>query len=94
MGLCSWCNGEMSDRNVKTCRGNKEVEFPDGVKLPASTEGFAEPGERCHDCGILSGGHHHPGCDNERCPRCSGQLIGCGCLDEEEYDEEDEDDDD
>jgi hypothetical protein len=20
----------------------------------------------------------------ERCPRCSGQLIGCGCLDDPE----------
>lgn len=41
-------------------------------------------GHRCHDCGIERGGVHHPGCDMERCPRCGGQLIGCGCLDEEE----------
>jgi hypothetical protein len=39
---------------------------------------------RCHDCNVLAGGRHHPGCDNERCPRCSGQLISCSCLDDEE----------
>jgi Zn-finger nucleic acid-binding protein len=38
---------------------------------------------RCHDCGIKNhGGHiHHFGCDIERCPRCKGQLISCGCAD-------------
>lgn len=40
-------------------------------------------GTRCHDCGADEGGYHHPGCDMEKCPRCGGQLTGCGCLDEE-----------
>ena len=34
----------------------------------------------CHDCGCPNGGYHHPGCDEEKCPRCGGQLIGCGCI--------------
>jgi hypothetical protein len=38
---------------------------------------------RCHDCGIKPGGYHHPGCDVEECPACHGQIISCGCLDEE-----------
>lgn len=44
------------------------------------------PRDKCRDCGIRPGGFHHPGCDSERCPRCGGQLISCGCLDEEDDD--------
>lgn len=36
----------------------------------------------CGDCGAPRGGLHHPGCDMERCPRCRGQLIMCGCWDD------------
>lgn len=36
--------------------------------------------DRCPDCNVKDGGRHHPGCDKEECPRCGGQLIGCGCL--------------
>lgn len=41
------------------------------------------PGTRCTDCGAMMGHYHHPGCDNERCPVCGGQLITCDCQDEE-----------
>ena len=50
-----------------------------------------EPDERCHDCKVIVGGLHHPGCDVERCPRCKWQAISCGCANEDEdEDEEDE----
>jgi hypothetical protein len=79
MAICKYCHQEME--TADTCTANTYVVFPDGTRLPASTEHFGEPGGRCHDCGIKHGGHHHPGCDVERCPRCGMQLITCGCLD-------------
>ncbi len=88
MAKCDWCNKEMSDEKPggpqNTCKANTEVEYPDGKKLPSSDYHFDEPSGRCHDCGIKHGGKHHPGCDVERCPRCEGQLISCGCLDDED----------
>ena len=84
MAECSWCNKNMSDESTKTCTENTHVEFPDGSKLPSvSYDGDG----RCHDCNIASSGFHHPGCDMERCPKCGGQLISCGCLDNEEDEE-------
>ena len=84
MAICSWCNKEMNNESVVSCSGNLHVEFPDGQLL--LTIPFTDPDKdkRCHDCNVAVGGFHHPGCDMEECPRCGGQLISCGCLDDEE----------
>ena len=86
MAICKWCNGEM--REVDNCEGNSVVKYPDGEELPSLpyTLSYDDEDLRCHDCNVVPGAYHHPGCDMERCPRCGGQLISCGCLDEENKD--------
>ena len=80
MARCEWCDREMNDPATTACTGNV-VEI-DGVEMAPVPFAADEVFVRCPDCGV-SAGPHHPGCDNERCPDCGGQLIGCGCLDEE-----------
>ena len=36
----------------------------------------------CHDCAVVKGQLHVPGCDVERCPRCGDQQISCECWPE------------
>jgi hypothetical protein len=81
MANCSDCGLEMLEAN--SCTANSTIEFLDGSKLPsiAYVDPVGDGKERyCHDCGVVPGGKHHPTCDMERCPRCGGQLITCGCV--------------
>ncbi len=84
MPKCSWCNEEITNPDIKTCKKNTVVSFPDGSQFPSLDYHLGESNGRCHDCNIEHGGKHHPGCDVERCPKCNGQLINCGCLDDDE----------
>ena|SRR5215467_15224475 len=33
----------------------------------------------CHDCGVIMGQLHIPGCNVEECPNCQTQLLSCDC---------------
>ena len=45
-------------------------------RLPRTPHQDREP---CHDCAVLPGQLHVPGCDWERCPKCGEQAISCPC---------------
>ena len=76
MTKCEDCDQEMigsesCDRPTITIKG---------IKYHRNRSNF-DVNKRCHDCGIINkqGNYHHLGCDIERCPKCKGQLISCGC---------------
>ncbi len=50
--------------------------------IPYGSEpGWEDVADRpCHDCAVVRGQFHVATCDVDRCPRCLGQLITCGCL--------------
>lgn len=89
MTICQRCERAMSITN-----GCDPVPFPDGTPPilygdEPGLEGVNLPA-RCHDCGVRIGFSHHKFCDMESCPRCQGQLLGCGCwvdLVEDELDD-------
>lgn len=86
MAVCEFCGKDMLKSN-----GCKLVPIPHNGKNyrpikvgdPGDPYAGEKPGTRCGDCNALVGYYHHPGCDMERCPICHGQLITCGCLNEE-----------
>jgi hypothetical protein len=50
-------------------------------RIPYGKERGFSASRPCSDCAVHRGQLHVPGCDIERCPRCSGQKIACGCSD-------------
>lgn len=76
MAVCEDCGREM--QTAASCvadaliiRGERFER--DRVGRPIGQNG------RCGDCGVQRHAWHHLGCDQERCPRCRGQLISCDC---------------
>lgn len=56
--------------------GGGQWEF--AIPFGEEGRGITDDGEldqQCHDCGVSTGGYHHPGCDVEESPLTGEQLL-------------------
>lgn len=84
MAKCNFCNRDMltDDGCVKVPIIHNGEKY-DPIKFGEELHRCIEGEERCLDCNAKVGHYHHPGCDWEECPVCGGQLLSCGCIDED-----------
>ncbi len=83
MATCTWCLAEMT--TAVTCTVDALHLDGRSVKMiPNGRRSGSGARRRCDDCGVASGGWHHPGCDLQRCPLCRRQLLSCGCRFDED----------
>jgi hypothetical protein len=84
MAICGFCGIEMT--TGKSCA--VEALHVDGHRVElaryGSESGVPRSSRRCGDCGVGRGGLHHPGCDLQRCPLCTRQLLTCPCRFDED----------
>lgn len=78
---CDFCEKDMT--KTKGCAAitylRENGEEVKAIKVGDEGDWSAGPNEKCHDCAAHYGHYHHPGCDNERCRLCGGQMISCRC---------------
>ncbi len=79
---CKFCNQDMKPGTGCTLKEYTDMGPKVYARVPYNGEGH------CHDCAVATGQLHHPGCDMERCPKCNGQALSCGCTDKPEEDKE------
>jgi hypothetical protein len=52
------------------------------IRYGAESDDWGADEHACHDCRVIKGELHVPGCDGEECPRCHGQLLTCACVED------------
>jgi hypothetical protein len=57
------------------------------IRYGNESEDWGANNHPCHDCRVIKGEYHVPGCDAEQCPGCGGSTFSCDC--ETEWDEPD-----
>lgn len=74
MQTCSVCQNDLIDR--KPCL--EDLYFQKDGNHIERIKFFG--GRYCDVCQCPQGSHHHPGCTEERCPICFGELFECDCT--------------
>ncbi len=80
--VCRDCGQAMSPGTACT-RHTLTIDGKEYQRIPYANPHHPDP-HYCHDCNTPLGQLHHLGCDMERCPKCGGQLIACGCWEDED----------
>jgi len=76
-----WPKKIVEAQMIKTCSiGGKQY---NRIRYGEETSDWGPSDKPCHDCGVVEGQFHVPGCDWEQCPSCKGQALSCDC----DYDE-------
>jgi hypothetical protein len=88
MAMCDFCRNDMAEKPVGCVsfplivNGRHYEPIGWGSETgPQATYHLNLDGP-CGDCNAPRGGLHHPGCDLAQCPVCGGQMLGCGCVDD------------